>query len=119
MREFFSSRIKSFVFAVKGLKEFFCTQLNSWIQIAASLSVIFAGFYFDISTNEWLAVLLCIALVFVSEIINTAIEYLCNLVSPDYNPLAGKVKDLAAAAVLMASIFSLIVASVVFWKYIF
>lgn len=118
MIDFFKSRIKSFVYALKGLKEFFGTQVNAWIEIAASLVVIIAGIYFDISANEWLAIIFCIGLVFVAEIINTAIEYLCNLVRPDFNPLAGKIKDLSAAAVLMASVISLIVAVIVFWKYI-
>ena len=119
MIEFFGSRIKSFGYAIKGLKEFFSTQKNAWVEIVASIFVVFAGFYFNISTNEWLSVLLCIGLVFVAEIINTSLEYLCNLVSPNYNPLAAKIKDLAAAAVLMASVFSMIIAMVVFWKYIF
>jgi diacylglycerol kinase (ATP) len=118
MINFFSSRFRSFGYAIKGLKEFFSTQLNAWIEIAASLVVIIAGIYFDISANEWLAVIYCIGLVFTAEIINTSIEYLCNLVSPDFNPLVGKVKDLASAAVLVASIISLIVAVVIFWKYV-
>ena len=119
MINFFESRIKNLGYAVKGLKEFFTTQTNAWIEVAATIVVIFAGNYFDVSTHEWLALIFCIGLVFVAEIINTSIEYLCNLVSIDFNPLIGKVKDLAAAAVLVASIISFIVAIVVFWKYIF
>lgn len=118
MIDFFKSRIKSFGYAVNGLKEFITSQTNAWIEIVASIVVVFAGNYFDISANEWLAIVFCIGLVFVAEIINTSIEYLCNLVSLDFNPLIGKIKDLAAAAVLIASIISFIVAIVVFWKYI-
>jgi diacylglycerol kinase (ATP) len=119
MINFFSSRFRSFGYAIKGLKEFFSTQINSWIEIAASLAVIFAGFYFNIPTSEWLAILLCIGLVFIAEIINTSIEYLCNYVSTELNPIIGKVKDLAAGAVLFASIISFIIALIIFWKYIF
>jgi diacylglycerol kinase (ATP) len=119
MMKFFNSRVKSLGYALKGLKEFFSTQVNSWIEIAASLVVIFAGFYFNITTSEWLAIVLCVGLVFVAEIINTSIEYLCNYVSTELNPIIGKVKDLAAGAVLFASIISFIITLIIFWKYIF
>jgi len=57
-----------------------------------------AGFFFSISSLEWVAVVLCIASVFALEAVNTALEYLTDLASPEFHPLAGKAKDVAAGA---------------------
>lgn len=79
-----------------------------------TIAVIGAGFYFDISSMEWVALVLCIALVFAMEAVNTALEYLTDLVSPGFHPLAGKAKDAAAAAVLLAAAGAVVVGLVIF-----
>jgi diacylglycerol kinase len=84
------------------------------IHLFATIAVLILGWYFKLSAGEWLAIVLSISLVWISEAFNTAIEFLTNLVSPDYNPLAGKTKDVAAAAVLIAAIFAVIVGCIVF-----
>lgn len=89
------------------------------IHIACAIAVVALGLYFNITKTEWCILLLCIGGVISLEIINTAIEYLVDLVSPNYNELAGKVKDIAAGAVLLSVIFSAIVGTLVFWKYLF
>lgn len=110
----FSQRLKSFGFAINGLKIFFATQHNTWIHIAAAIAVILAGWYFHLSTIEWCFVASAIAAVLIAEAFNTALEFLTDLVSPDYNKKAGQVKDLAAAAVMVAAIYALIIALFVF-----
>ncbi len=108
-------RVHSVRFALQGIKDMFKTQPNARFHLLASIAVTAAGFYFQISKMEWVAVLLCMAFVISMEAINTALEYLTDLVSPEYHPLAGKVKDVAAAAVLIAAIGAVIVGIIVFY----
>ncbi len=109
-----SKRIKSFKYAFKGIVDLFKTQPNAQIHLVAAVLVIALAYYFDVSTTEWCLLVLCIALVWSAEAMNTALEYLTNLVSPDYHPLAGKAKDVAAAAVLLMAIGTIIVGSIIF-----
>lgn len=108
------SRIQSFRYALRGLADVIASQPNARIHLVAAAVVATAGFYFQISSGEWCAVLLCIALVISLEAANTAIEHLTDLVSPDFHPLAGKAKDAAAAAVLVAAMGAVAVGLVVF-----
>ncbi len=109
-----SSRKKSFSFAYKGLKLFFKTQHNSWIHLAAAFLVIGSGLFFSLNAVEWCLISLAIGLVLVAEILNTSIEFLTDLVSPDYNEKAGQVKDIAAGAVLVATVISIAIALFIF-----
>lgn len=88
---------------------------NARIHLLASIVVILTGIYVELSAQEWLWIALAIALVWILEAINTAIEALVDLASPDFHPLAGKAKDIAAAAVLIASIFAVIVGIIIFF----
>jgi len=106
--------LKSFKFAGKGLFYTIATQPNFIFHLIAALLAVVAGWYFDISKGEWLAVLICIGLVMVTELLNTAIEVLVDWLSPEFNVKAGLVKDIAAGAVLMAALVALIVAFVIF-----
>lgn len=112
------SRLSSFRYAYNGLKVFFRTQHNSWLHAVATVVVIGAGFIFNIERWEWGLVVLAIGLVLVAEALNTAVEFLTDLVSPGYNEKAGKIKDLAAAAVLLASVVAVIIGVIVFLPYI-
>lgn len=114
----FKERLKSFDYAFNGIKLVLASQHNTWIHIFISFSVICAGFSFRISKNEWIAIVLCIGLVMAAEFFNSAIEALVDLVSPDYNEKAGKIKDIAAAAVLLTAITSVITACIIFSPYI-
>ncbi len=107
-------RAASFRFAFQGLADLFQTQPNARIHLLAAAVATTAGFYFQISRMEWLLVLFCVVLVISLEAVNTALEYLTDLVSPGIHPLAGKAKDVAAAAVLVAAIGSVIVGGIVF-----
>ena len=109
-----TSRIKSFKHAFEGFKTLFTTEHNSWVHLTATVIVISLGFLFQLSTTEWCFILFSIGLVFVTEILNTSIEYLTDIVSPEYNEKAKKVKDLAAASVLCASLLSLVIGLIIF-----
>ena len=110
----FPGRIKSFGNAFRGIFFAFKTQHNIWIHSLAIIIVLTAGFIFKLNTPEWGLVVLAIGLVLVSEMINTAIEWLVDLVSPDYSEKAGLIKDVAAGAVLIAALISVIIGIIVF-----
>jgi diacylglycerol kinase len=96
-------RIDSFRYAFQGVRDLIATQPNTRIHLAAAVAVISAGAALGLSAGEWALISVCIALVISMEAMNTALEYLTDLVSPEYHPLAGKAKDAAAAAVLIAA----------------
>ena len=77
-----------------------------------------AGFCFGITRNEWIAIILCFGVVLAAEGFNTAIERLVNLVSPERNPIAGDVKDIAAGSVLICAIVAAIVGIIIFMPYV-
>lgn len=110
-------RIKSFSYAFKGLGSFLRKEHNAWIHCTAVVLVTIGGYYYDITVSEWCIVLLCFAMVLAAEAFNTAIERLVNLVSPDFHPLAGDVKDIAAGAVLITAIFAAIIGFIIFLPY--
>jgi len=111
---YFKSRIKSFYFAINGLKHLIVNEPNASIHLVAAIVAILLGFYFKLSLAEWLWIILSILFVFITEILNTAIENLADAVTKDNNKLIGKAKDLGAVATLLAAIFALIVAVFVF-----
>ena len=111
-------RIKSFVYAFQGLGSFLKKEHNAWIHCTAIVVVVTAGLHYHITATEWCIVLLCFGLVLSAEAFNTAIERLVNLVSPDFHPIAGDVKDVAAGAVLICAIASAIIGCIIFIPYI-
>jgi len=112
-------RIKSFGYALEGLKSFFKTQHNAWIHVVAAVVVITAGILFHLSLKEWIALSFAIALVFISELFNTAIEFLCDKVSTEIDPKIKLVKDISAAAVLIAAIVAVVIGAIVFVPKVF
>ncbi|MDZ7879336.1 MAG: diacylglycerol kinase family protein [Saprospiraceae bacterium] len=110
----FRKRIESFGYAFKGLATLFSSQPNARIHAVALAVAVSFGFYFKIEKTEWLAITLIAALVLSAEAMNTAVEFVVDLVSPDYHPLAGKAKDVAAAAVLLAAFGAIIVGLIIF-----
>ncbi|MBT1705504.1 diacylglycerol kinase family protein [Chryseosolibacter indicus] len=110
--------IRSFSYAVNGIKASLHKQVNLKVQLVTAACIIATGFYFRITSVEWCIVLLTIALVLCLEMVNTAIESLVNLVTTEWKPLAGKVKDIAAGAVLVASVFAIFIGFIIFFKYL-
>lgn len=107
-------RAQSFSHALRGVRIFFSMTPNALIHISAVVLVVLAGFYFKVSSFEWLVLVLAIGLVFVAEAFNTAIEIDINLTSPEFHPYARDTKDVAAGAVLIASFISLVIGLIIF-----
>lgn len=107
-------RIKSFGYAINGIRLLFSSQANARIHLFVALTVLFAGWLCHISSAEWLTIVVCISVVIGMEAMNTAVEWLTDLVSPEYHPLAGKVKDAAAAAVLITVIGAVVAGLIIF-----
>lgn len=110
---------KSFWYAIRGLQASFREQRNLKVQITVAVMTVGAGFYFRITSVEWCLLLLTAALVISLEMVNTAIESLVDLVTRECKPEAGKIKDIAAGAVLFASIIAVVVGVIIFRKYCF
>jgi diacylglycerol kinase len=85
-----------------------------WIHFASAVAVVVCGFYFKISSLEWIAVVFAIGFVFMAEAVNTAIEIDIDLTSPEYHPFARDTKDVAAAAVILAVITAGIIGLIIF-----
>ena len=113
-KEKMKKRIKSFGYAGKGISSVIKSEPNMKIHLFIGILVLICGLVFQISITEWLICLLCFGLVLGMEMMNTAIENLVNLVSPDQHPLAGKAKDIAAGAVLICAIISVIIGLMIF-----
>ncbi len=103
-----------FVNALRGIWQTFASERNFKIHLLISSVVVVAGAWLGLSAPEWRWVALCIALVLVSELLNTAIEALVDLASPTYHPLAKRAKDIAAGGVLLAAVFAVIVGGTIF-----
>ncbi len=114
----FRKRLLSFKFALQGIFTLFTTQVNAVIHLTALIAVIILGILFDITRVEWLTIIIAATLVLMAEAFNTAIEFLTDLASPTHHPLAGKAKDVAAAAVLIAAIGAAIVGTIIFFPYL-
>lgn len=112
------SRIASFKFAFQGIFFMFRTQQNAWIHLVAAILVVTLGFYFKLDKMEWCIVLFAIGLVISAEMINTAIELLTDIISPEHSEKAGRVKDIAAGAVLVAAIIAAIAGIIIFLPYL-
>jgi diacylglycerol kinase len=99
-------RKRSFLYAFQGLRTVWRTQTNMRIHLSVALLVVALGWWLELSKTDWCLLVLAISMVLMAEAFNTALEFLTDLASPDYHPLAKHAKDTAAAAVLLAAIGS-------------
>jgi diacylglycerol kinase (ATP) len=111
-------RIGSFGFAFKGLRYLLATQHNARIHLVATIVVVAAAFYFRLAAAEWILLLIVVGMVWVAEAVNTALELLIDLVSPQKHPMAGHAKDVAAAAVLITTMVAVLVGVILFLPHI-
>lgn len=114
----FTGRIRSVRYALQGLWTMLASQQNAWIHSAATAVVVMAGFYFKLAKSEWCWIVLAVMAVWTAEALNTAFEFLTDVASPEFHPLARKAKDVAAGAVLVAAIGAAIIAILVFGPHI-
>jgi diacylglycerol kinase (ATP) len=112
-----SQRVKSFGYALRGIGFVLRTQRNAWIHLGLTLVVLAAGLALGLTAADWRWIIAAIALVWVAEIVNTAFEHLCDVVQPEFHVSVKAAKDVAAGAVLVASVASAIIGIMVFWPY--
>jgi diacylglycerol kinase (ATP) len=115
----FKTRLKSFTFAISGILLALKTQANMRIHVAISAAVIAAATYLQLSKADWLWLILSIILVLSAELLNSAFEFVCDVISPQHNASVGRAKDIAAGAVLVVACGAAIVGLLVFWPYIY
>ena len=109
-----TSRLKSFKYAWEGISAFLQSEHNAWIHFMCSIAVLTLAVLIPVNTAELLALVFAIGFVWVAEMFNTCIERMLDFVSPERHPEIKFIKDLAAGAVLVAALVSVIVAIVVF-----
>jgi diacylglycerol kinase len=110
--------LRSLGFAGNGLVLLLKHERNFQLHVVAFIAVCSAGFFFKITGLEWLVIILVSALVMGLEAMNTAIEKLCDVYTTETNEGIKKIKDIAAAAVLIAAVFAICIAVVVFLPYV-
>lgn len=111
------SFLRSLGFAWNGIRLLVRTQRSARIHLVFTALVVVAGLGCGLARTEWALIFLAMGLVWTAEGLNTALELLTDLVSPEYNELAGKVKDVAAGAVLLATCAAVVIGCCVFWPY--
>jgi len=108
------SLFHGFYCAFAGIGSSINSEVNLKFHLFAAITAVALGFFFQISSAEWLWILLAIFLVLAAEVMNTAIESLSDLVSSAYHPLIKKTKDASAGAVLLLAVFALICGLIIF-----
>lgn len=116
---FFQERINSFKNAFRGVFVFIREYGGAHVifHIVATLFILTLGFYYQVTSYDWALLVIAISLVWITEIINSSIEQIIDLVHPEHGKMAGIIKDMAAGAVLIAAITAVILGAIVFYPY--
>lgn len=109
-----TNRLKSVGYAFKGAYLLITTEASLKIQFAIGIIMTIAGFYYDLSSTEWIIQILVIALIMAIEGLNTAIEEVADFIHPEHHPKIGLIKDLAAGAVFIFAIAAVIVGCIIY-----
>lgn len=109
-----AARFRSFRFALNGIRQMIRHEHNAWIHALATVGVIAAGFTVHLSREEWMALVIVISLVWITEAINTCFEKLLDLLHPAQDARVGILKDMAAGAVLLAALAAVITGLLIF-----
>jgi diacylglycerol kinase (ATP) len=108
------SRLQSFNYAFNGIKILIREESNALIHVVAAIIVISGGFILKLTQTEWIAIVFAIGFVLVTEVINSSIERLCDLITPEKDEKIKKIKDLAAAGVLISAFSAGIIGIIIF-----
>ncbi len=119
MRNLFKLYKDSVVHAVEGILSVAKEERNLRIQLTVGILVVLTGMVVNLSRDEWLVIIIVIALVLILELINSALERLLDIIRPRLHQQVKIVKDILAAAVLLASLLAVIVGVIIFWPYFF
>lgn len=106
--------LKSLRYALAGISQCARLEKNFRLQLLFAITIVLVAAFFKISTSEWIALIFCIMVVLSLEMINSAIEKTCDLVTTEIHPLIKQIKDIAAGAVLLASAGSVVTACIIF-----
>ena len=112
-------RAKSFRHAINGLKILFVEEHNARVHLIVAICVLLAGLYFDIAAIEWMAIIFSIGFVIALEIVNTVVENIADFISPEKHETIKRIKDLAAASVLVGAITTVFIGLNIFVPKIF
>jgi diacylglycerol kinase (ATP) len=107
--------LKSMQYALKGIRLYWAER-NAKIQLTMAIIYAIVAYLVEFSYVDWCIFLLCCAMVFTAEALNTAMEHMVDFVSPDYHEKAGKIKDIAAGAVLMSALIAAIIGVLLIWN---
>jgi len=111
------SRIRSFGYAFEGIAVMLRTQHNAWLHLLASGLVCVAATILDVSAADWRWLVVAMTLVWAAEAMNTAVEFLCDVVSPEYALAVKGAKDIAAGGVLITAVGAAAIGVLTFWPY--
>ncbi len=113
-----SARVRSFGYALRGIRIMLVSQHNAWIHAAATVLVVATGLLAAVTRLQWCALVLAMVAVWTAEALNTALEFLCNVASAEFHPLVERAKDVAAGAVLISAIGAAVIGALVFGPYL-
>ena len=113
----FTGRIRSIRCAVAGVRVMIASQQNAWIHAAATLLVIAISLLFGLTKAEWCWIILAVISVWTAEALNTAFEFLTDVASPEFHPVAANAKDVAAGAVLITAVGSVLIGVLILGPY--
>jgi diacylglycerol kinase (ATP) len=108
------SRAKSFKYAFEGVLRFFKKEHNAWLHLLATVYVIIVSVLVGVTSSEATALIIAVALVWITEMINTCIEKVMDMISEEYDERIKVIKDIAAGAVLVAAAAALVIGLIVF-----
>jgi len=111
---FFTGRLKSVGFAVKGAYKLITTEHSVMVQFSIAVLLVIAGFFFHISREEWMIQTLAFGLVLGIESLNTAVEKIADFIHPDYHERIGFIKDISAGAVFFAAITAVLIGLIIY-----
>jgi diacylglycerol kinase (ATP) len=111
---FLVGRLKSISYAFKGAYHLIANEASIKVQFAIGIIMTIVGFYFDLSTTEWIIQILVIALIMTIEGINTAIEEIADFIHPEFHKKIGLIKDISAGAVFIFAIAAVIIGLIIY-----
>jgi diacylglycerol kinase (ATP) len=112
------SRLKSIGYALRGLNFMLKTQHNAWLHLAATVLVVLVASFLQVRLEDWRWLIVAMIMVWVAEAFNTAVEYVCDIVSPGYSEAVKRAKDIAAGAVLVCATGAAVIGFLTLWPYV-
>jgi diacylglycerol kinase (ATP) len=113
-----ADRLQSFRYAASGIGFMLRDQHNAWIHLAITVAVCLIAWWLEVNGADWRWLVVAIVLVWVAEAMNTAFEYVCDVISPEFHVSVEKAKDIAAGAVLICSGGAAVLGVLTFWPYL-